>query len=289
MYINSNGEQLVHVNQHPTDPIFVVWDAGITLPNPDYTIYHNFGWKTSYFNYVFEYIVSGKGYIESGDYKRTVSAGDFVFQNPGCRLIYRADKDDPFKKYFVAVRGELVKSLCNVYSLNENILIRKINLKEYFEKILSLLESESDLGASYDEVSVLIHLIIRKVSLFTPVSQTKIYTIVERLCIFINNNIDLNLKLSDLASIINLSESQVTRLFNKELEMSPMKYVQLCKIKRAEYLLYMTKLSISQIANQLNYSDAKNFSTAYRKVKGMSPTADREEYLKNRKYADSDK
>jgi len=47
------------------------------------------------------------------------------------------------------------------------------------------------------------------------------------------------------------------------------------RLQRARVLLRTTNLPIGQIAERVGYTDAKAFSTAYRRVMGQTPSATR--------------
>lgn len=285
MYYNGLGEKIVHVNQTSKDPLFFVYNAGITYPNPEYNIIHNTDRFTRYDNYVFEYIVAGKGHIESGSIKRTVSAGDFVFQNKSCRLFYRADAREPFEKIFIAVRGRLIDKLCEAYSLTENVLVRRIDLRDEFEYILRLLENESRLDRSYPEISLRLHAIMQRVCQKAPAeAKGGGQSSAEQLRVYINNNLESLRSLDELSEFIGLSPSQVIRIFSREFGITPMKYVHIQRIERAEYLMRMTQLTIAQIADRLGFADARHFATVYRKLRGISPNRYRIDFRKRENH-----
>ena len=106
--INWNGETFygsVPINQNT---FFEVHMCGHTPPNPDYEMF-----RYDNIVHVFEYVVSGKGIIETKESRATVGAGDFYLLKKGFTGHYRADPDDPYDKIWVNVRGELVDRLCD--------------------------------------------------------------------------------------------------------------------------------------------------------------------------------
>ena len=119
MYINDMGEKIVYDNWgfSPSSEFFDLAQFGITNPNPRYYIsyYPIIGTRRCY--YVFEYVISGAGYIEMNGEKIRVEAGDFYFYHKNAKLTYYSDPDDPYKKVWVNVRGTLVDSLVDSFGL----------------------------------------------------------------------------------------------------------------------------------------------------------------------------
>ena len=107
METNRWGEDIISKTIYYND-VLEIYTAGITNPNPDYRIMHNICPEEMHFDYyVFEYVLSGVGYIETPEKTYTVSEGDMYFLNKLRYHDYYPDKKNPFKKEFVVVRGAL--------------------------------------------------------------------------------------------------------------------------------------------------------------------------------------
>lgn len=141
MYINDMGEKIVYDNWgfSPSSEFFDLAQFGITNPNPRYYIsyYPIIGTRRCY--YVFEYVISGAGYIEMNGEKIRVEAGDFYFYHKNAKLTYYSDPDDPYKKVWVNVRGTLVDSLVDSFGLGM-FIHKKMNCEDIFRELHSLLE-----------------------------------------------------------------------------------------------------------------------------------------------------
>lgn len=88
------------------------------------------------------------------------------------------------------------------------------------------------------------------------------------------NNEFLNKSLSStyLASICNISESYLKKLFKKKFGVPPNKYIIQKKMNYACELLLLGIYSINQIAEMCNFSDVYFFSRQFKAQIGMSPT-----------------
>ncbi|MEP3278226.1 MAG: helix-turn-helix transcriptional regulator [Stappiaceae bacterium] len=77
--------------------------------------------------------------------------------------------------------------------------------------------------------------------------------------------------LSDVASIIGLSESTFRSLHRQTLGGSAGKHLQEVRLLTAEKLLSTTGSSISEIARQVGYAHPESFSAAFKASRGQSP------------------
>ncbi|MFA6292248.1 MAG: AraC family transcriptional regulator [Victivallales bacterium] len=87
----------------------------------------------------------------------------------------------------------------------------------------------------------------------------------------IEENISKEIKISELARTVNLQENYFTNLFTKYFKTSPVRYVNLQKIKHAQKLMYNSSLSLKEIAQQTGFSNEFYFSRVFRKTAGMPP------------------
>lgn len=74
-----------------------------------------------------------------------------------------------------------------------------------------------------------------------------------------------------LARDVNLSPSQLRRLFARHCHCSPVEWLTRSRMQRAEELLARTTLSIQAIAAETGFADAFWFSRVFRRTHGLSP------------------
>ncbi len=83
---------------------------------------------------------------------------------------------------------------------------------------------------------------------------------------------DCNLSLSTVAEKLCLTPSYVTRYFKNKNGLPLMQYVSKIRTEKAKELLETTYLPIKEIVEQVGFVDENNFSRAFRKREGVSPT-----------------
>ncbi len=92
---------------------------------------------------------------------------------------------------------------------------------------------------------------------------------------YIEKNYKNHISLGDISKHVYLSQEYFSRLFKEEVGINFINYLTLYRIDKAEYLLKNTDMKITQVADEVGYSNASYFSKSYKKYKGISPDDDR--------------
>lgn len=92
---------------------------------------------------------------------------------------------------------------------------------------------------------------------------------------YIHDNIERDIRRSELAADFFLSPDYVSHLFRKHLGLSFSEFVMGEKMKVAQALLRTTPLPISVVAAKVGYSNFSYFSKTYKRAFGHSPTTER--------------
>ena len=68
-------------------------------------------------------------------------------------------------------------------------------------------------------------------------------------------------------------KTRICKIFYDSIGQSPIQYYTELKMKEAKKLIREKNYSVSQISDMLGYSSIHNFSRAFKKAVGLSPTA----------------
>ena len=98
---------------------------------------------------------------------------------------------------------------------------------------------------------------------------------------YIQQNIKDKLTAKNLSAQFNLSYSTFFRHFKKICHMTPLAYINKCRIQKAIMLLSGTNLSITEIAQQCGYFDSSHFTNCFVAHSGMAPLNYRKKLIKN--------
>lgn len=90
---------------------------------------------------------------------------------------------------------------------------------------------------------------------------------------YLDHNFDKEISIGAMAEIARVSESSFSRNFKTTTGKSPYQYVVERRIDESKRLLRNTKQSIAEISLAVGYSNQAHFSTAFRKMVGVTPGA----------------
>lgn len=95
--------------------------------------------------------------------------------------------------------------------------------------------------------------------------------LVKKAIAYLNKNASCQISRWQLAEAVNISEDYLTRIFRKEVGISPWDYLNRYRIQLACKLLTQTGLSINEIAQDTGFQDQAYFCRVFKKVKGFPP------------------
>ena len=98
---------------------------------------------------------------------------------------------------------------------------------------------------------------------------------------YVSWHIEEKLRISDIAAYFGYNEKYFTTLFKKYAGITLKQHLLQSKMELAKSNLSETNHTISQIAYSLGFSDGHNFSNAFHKVTGLSPSEYRVSYNKH--------
>lgn len=88
---------------------------------------------------------------------------------------------------------------------------------------------------------------------------------------YIKENIESDLSLELLASVVHLNPSYLSRYFKESTGENLSNYVTRCKMEKAAWLLDNSEQKINEIMQQLGYQKSQHFAKIFREQYGVSP------------------
>lgn len=89
---------------------------------------------------------------------------------------------------------------------------------------------------------------------------------------------DEPLDLEQLAAVAGISKYHFQRLFTATYGMSPAEHLSRRRVERAQDLLRATNLTVTEVCMTVGFTSLGSFSTRFRELVGMSPSAFRRRY-----------
>ena len=88
---------------------------------------------------------------------------------------------------------------------------------------------------------------------------------------FINIEFAEDISIEQLAKLSKLSKSHFTKLFTKEMQVSPMVYLKTIRLQNAKKMLRAKELSVTQVAQQCGFNSVSYFSKLFKEYYNQTP------------------
>jgi AraC-like DNA-binding protein len=216
-----------------------------------------------------ELVTAGNATFSQNGADYLVEAGEVFCLRKSCRHIYRTGPAGFLHKRYIQIEGAALSAMLaatNLTIADHVKLSQPTMVTRLFREITQLVMSKPagfQLQASEKVYRLLIEL-GRETHPPCPVA-------IQRALDFMEQNIDGNPTLADIAATAGLSATHFTRLFRSHRQMSPIAWFIQRKMDLAKHMLMETTLSIKEIAAAVGFSDPLYFSAQFKKHVGVAP------------------
>ena len=196
------------------------------------------------------------------------------------------DKESIFEKYDfpVEISASPLDLLLieNLLEINPDRHLQSIDPEQYdnpptFSHYLAA-NKQIALHTIIETQGILYQLVAKFIKHAVPKSGNKDHRISKCLQ-FIHENSGKNISISQLADIACLTEDHFIRVFKKEVNTTPLRYINLKKTEKAQLLLLTTDIPIRDIAFELSMDNISYFNRIFKQYTGKTPSAYRNEYI----------
>lgn len=253
----------------------------------------------------FELILMTHGtlYIAAGDEKYTVHEGEYVLMCPPCHqygfqpsacsfywthFTYNEFHNDPGILTDTDARGTSA-----LPAGHPGILLPETGRIPRLDRLIVLLKQLQDCDRKYGNhnqnnfilTSILCELYsqiyLSAGRMTIKGGQIQLYTdIVD----YISWRIREPIRVSEIAAYFGYNEKYITTFFKKNGGLSLKNYITTRKMELAKAMLTDSNLPIAQIGYDIGFSDNHNFSSAFKKVTGQSPSEYRNTYAERQMF-----
>ena len=243
----------------------------------------------------FIHVTEGNVYVQAGNKKLLLEKGSAVFINS--EILHSAQRGNRSS----SVLKSVVFDSALVADFPESVFYRKYILpfknNDFFEyrilkddidwqkEIIELMDSAwNDIvnePASFENsarfyITQSLHVLVENIQeelKGSVVSQKQILSSskIKKLLEFINQNYMNEICLEQLCALVNISESSCLRLFKDFTGKTPLQYVKLYRLEKADELLKSTELTVTEAALNCGFNDISYFIKSYRELYGKTP------------------
>ena len=221
-----------------------------------------------------EYVIAGEGTVILEGKQYRAGEGDIYLLPPGRDHHYYSDAHNPWIKIWFTAMGPLINQLLDIYNPRQLHLFPAAGGSEYFEQIHAIGRDSTLSGTEkHDRAALVFHQLMQYLYRRFYQSEQKISDETIRMKDYIQSHIARPITLRELGDAVFLSESQIIRIFKKDLGVTPYDYILDLKLLRAKTLLQNTALRVRDVAFSLGFHDEHYFSYLFRQKTGKTPTA----------------
>ncbi|MBR8838126.1 MAG: helix-turn-helix transcriptional regulator [Stigonema ocellatum SAG 48.90 = DSM 106950] len=93
----------------------------------------------------------------------------------------------------------------------------------------------------------------------------------QRLMEYINEHLDKNLGLSELAALVQMSPHYFSQLFKQSTGMTPHQYVIRRRVERAKELILQGEMTMAEIAHNVGFANQSHLNLHFKRLLGVTP------------------
>lgn len=222
--------------------------------------------------YLFHYVVSGKGTFRTKDETYRLSAGQGFLICPDQLTYYEADRDDPWTYLWLGFDGtEATKILSDCGLSSANPIYTDRSGGELETTINAIIEAfERNQNDKYHILS-LFYSAVALMQSETAVKRPGEKSYVEKALDYLHHNYTYRIRIEDIARYVGLDRTYLFKLFVKHVGVAPQEYLIRYRLEHAADLLRGTKLSTTEIAYSCGFRDSPSFCKHFKKHYGIPP------------------
>ncbi|WP_066195827.1 AraC family transcriptional regulator [Gracilibacillus timonensis] len=241
-------------------------------------------------HYEVYYILSGEGTFMFNKQDYPIISGDLFLLKPyaECQLIDKSNLTmlfftfEPFSLMETRELMDLFDRIENIEHFEHFLLNNQFNVGLLWKEMLlqssqqTLFTKEITQSLAYTLVQIIMQHFYQQIVGIErdELKETKVLEsneIIYNAKLFIHDNLDKHLKLSDVADHLHVSHRHLSRLFTQHIDVTFTQYVRSEKINKAAILLATTDLPIKIVAQQVGFDTVHYFSSVFKKVMDIPP------------------
>lgn len=207
-----------------------------------------------------------------------VKAGDVMMLFPQERHTYHPDTTTGWKEYWIGFRGPNMEMRVKngFFSTHHPLFHLPISMSYDIIHLFNQgIEAAQHMEKGYQQLlSGYVNMMLGYISSYDNASSQAEKEMAEDMhqaLLFIHNNYHKDIRSEDVALAINWGYSRFRKVFLQQTGMTPYQYIQETRIKQSKYLIMNSTKPLKEIAYEVGFNNPDYFSTAFRRITGLSP------------------
>ena len=257
------------VNYEDSDD-FYLYELGTNKCEPLYSYEHLVKNRI-----IIHFVLSGKGIIRLNGKQYDVGPHQIFLIPQDTRTFYQADAEDPWEYIWFHIGGPKIPLILKEAGLTaEHPVYTPMACANKIEELAK------DILANYTRQYYCVGTLYKICDYMIENSKLKQGEDYDTTLLYVKNVISYiqlkyseHIKIENIAFALGLNRSYLTRLFKEATGYSLQEYLLTYRMKMAIKLLSENKLSVSEIAEAVGYTDTFTFSKAFKRHFNQSPSA----------------
>lgn len=234
----------------------------------------NISFSSNSSDYLWLHNIRGNGKLIIENNIHMISEDSCIFISAGVPFKFSCTQQIS-KIHFITFNGNYLSSLIKIFNIKKISILEAqntIHLEMLFNELLSLAgcnRNEKEIMCS----SLLYNFII-ELSIYAKHSSLKNakYKKLSPVLNYINNNYNMPITLTDMASVISVTSQHLCRLFKETYKMRPFEYLNKLRIQKAKELLISNKdITLKEICKITGYNNISYFCSQFKQFEGTTP------------------
>lgn len=267
------------------------WDLGYHYflsfaspkPNTELAVYecgwencspiHKYG-PTKRHYYILHFVESGSGYLNCNGKEYKISKNQGFLIKPGETAEYGADRNDPWKYYWVGFYGFEAKQLMDKCRLADGESVITFRHPERILKCMMQISEEH--GKSEAKEYAMLGYLYLLISYMMEESQGEILDsgdadFVKVAVKYMNENYMRDIRIDEIAIAVGFERSYFYKRFTQQMNMSPKEYLTGIRLNKSLALIRTGEYSLEQVSALVGYKDYMSFARIFKKYFQVSP------------------
>lgn len=249
-------------------------DLGVERRERESYYYDNY--NRNYEGYLFQFTLEGCGIFETKSGKSKLTTGNaflITFPDQSSYYLPKEEEHKPWTYFYIHFNGLAVEPFYKrIKELSPAVISLDLDsppIRMFFE-LFSLVHNHKKLEPYKGSEWLFQFLIALLRSIEFPSNRKRSSCVLEAIN-WMQTNYSTPQNLEDMCRSIGVSLSHLTRQFNKEQGISPIKYLTRLRIEHSMYLLLNTDLTIDTIAKDCGFACGNYFSKVFKKMLTLTP------------------
>ena len=213
-----------------------------------------------------------------------VKAGDVMMLFPQERHTYHPDAETGWKEYWIGFRGPNIEMRVKngFFSTQHPLFHLPIAMNNDIIHLFNLgIKAAQHMEKGYQQLlGGCVNMLLGYISSYDNTSsqaEKETAEDIHQALLFIHNNYQNDIRSEDVAQAIGWGYSRFRKVFLQQTGMTPYQYIQETRIKQSKFLIMNTTKALKEIAYEVGFNNPDYFSTAFRRITGLSPMEFRKE------------